>query len=171
MSVNFNIKKVDEDEIFGRQDIDILQFFFTRIQRLHTMHDPNSLKTSCNISHNHLRLFFFPFLSLSCSHESQVYRRTALQLTSELTGDVEDRPAVSESFADYDTACSECSYATCQSFSADSDGELDACSSSGSDTIIDELFTVPKSCTIEHLPDDTRPYPMSDAMKWDSEVC
>jgi hypothetical protein len=50
---------------------------------------------------------------------------------------------VDTSSEDYDTACSESSFATClsHSVSADSDLELETLSSSSSDTVVEEIFS------------------------------
>lgn len=80
-----------------------------------------------------VELFYF-----RCSHSSQVYRASITEL--EYFGETYQN--IDTSSEDYETACSESSFVTCvsHSISEDSDVDVDALSSSSSDTLVDEIF-------------------------------
>ena len=76
----------------------------------------------------------------SCSHKAEVYRTSVAEV---VYGTYQDDDASSDDYdTDYETACSETSYVTCWSHSVSADSDMDeTLSSSGSDTIVDEIFS------------------------------
>ncbi|XP_028404793.1 1-acylglycerol-3-phosphate O-acyltransferase Pnpla3-like [Dendronephthya gigantea] len=74
----------------------------------------------------------------SCSHKTQVYRTSIAEVGY---GTYQEDDMCSEDYeTEYETACSESSYVTCWSVSADSDLD-ETLSSSGSDTVVGEIFS------------------------------